>query len=156
MRMHVNLRVKDLEASIRFYAGLFGAAPSVTKHDYARWMLEDPRVNFAIVKAKGSGGLEHLGIQAESTAELARLKDRAARTGVRVDDEGEVTCCYARSDKAWVTDEQGLLWEMFYTHGSAEEAPSAAPIAAGAARESSCCAPECCSDDRTASSHLST
>ncbi len=145
--MHVNLRVKDLEASMRFYTSLFGAAPSITKHDYAKWMLDDPRVNFAIVKAKGSGGLEHLGIQAESRAELANLRARAARTGVRVDNEGEVTCCYAHSDKAWVTDEQGVPWEMFYTHGSAEEAPSAAPIAAGAARESSCCSPDCCREE---------
>lgn len=150
MRMHVNLRVKDLEASARFYASLFGAEPAVKKHDYAKWMLEDPRVNFAIVATKDKSlGLEHLGIQAESLEQLAELRARAARTGARIEEEGETTCCYARSDKSWLTDQQGVEWEVFYTHGLVEDAPSAA--SAGSS-QAACCVPACCSGGPPAAS----
>ena len=151
MRMHVNLRVTDLDASQAFYSSLFGVEPTLMKHDYARWALEEPRVNFAIVASKTSGGLAHLGIEAESPEELGELRARAARTGGPLSDEGETTCCYARSDKAWLRDWQGLLWEIFYTTGQVEDAPSAASKPAVASRDSGCCTPGCCGDEPAAS-----
>ena len=116
-RFHVHLGVPDLEAGIRFYAGLFGFQPTVRKDDYAKWMLDDPRVNFAISqRPNGRKGLNHLGMQAESADELAELRIRfeaADRTTTVA--ETDVSCCYARSDKHWVTDPQGIAWEAFHT-----------------------------------------
>ena len=116
-RLHVNLAVADLDQSVRFYSTLFAAEPTVLKPDYAKWMLEDPRVNFAI-SARGEGsGLDHLGIQVESGEELREITGRLAAAGREVCDQGETHCCYARSDKAWVADPQGLPWETFFTFG---------------------------------------
>ncbi len=119
-RFHVHLGVPDLAASIRFYSGLFGMAPTVEKPDYAKWMLDDPRVNFAISQRGASrAGLNHLGLQAESADELAGLRDRfAAADRAGVVDESNVACCYARSDKHWVRDPQGIAWEAFHSLGS--------------------------------------
>lgn len=138
MRIHVSYRVKDLEASARLYSRLFGAEPSLRKHDYARWSLDQPAVSFAIVKAAGEGGLDHLGIQAESLEELAALRARHEAEDLEV--EGETTCCYARSEKAWLTDLEGIRWELFYTHHPVGDAPSAARVPSSAA----CCDPGCC------------
>ncbi|HKL89032.1 MAG TPA: ArsI/CadI family heavy metal resistance metalloenzyme [Salinibacter sp.] len=119
-RMHVMLRVKDLDEATRFYASLFDAAPTVQKPDYAKWMLDDPRVNFSIAEKDAEHGIEHLGIQAETPDELAELRERIDRAGGTVNNEGETTCCYANSDKTWVVDQQGVSWEAFYTSGDAD------------------------------------
>ncbi len=116
-RLHVNLSVSDLDASIRFYSRLFAAEPGVLKPDYARWMLEDPRVNFAISTRQPGRGVNHLGIQAEDDGELAEIYGRLQEAGGPVLDEGETTCCYARSAKQWITDPQGVAWETFLTRG---------------------------------------
>lgn len=139
-RLHVMLKVEDLEASIRFYSALFAAEPTKRKPDYAKWMLEDPRVNFSIAPAPGEAGIEHLGIQAETPEELAELRERIGRAGGSVDDEGETTCCYARSDKTWVVDGQGVSWEAFHTFADADSYHGESRPA-----EASCCAPDCCS-----------
>lgn len=115
-RLHVNLEVADLDASVAFYSRLFGAAPGVQKDDYARWMLDDPRVNFAIAARGGAVGVDHLGIQVEDAAELGEVQQRL--DGVAgVVDQGDVTCCYAKSTKTWAFDPQGVAWEAFLTHG---------------------------------------
>lgn len=119
-RMHVMLRVKDLDEATRFYTSLFAAEPTTEKSDYAKWMLEDPRVNFSIAEKDEEFGIEHLGIQAETPAELEELRERIDHAGGTVNNEGETTCCYANSDKTWVVDQQGVSWEAFYTSGEAE------------------------------------
>jgi len=118
-RLHVNVAVEDLAASVRFYNALFAAEPTVLKDDYARWMLDDPRVNFA-VSTRGAGrGIDHLGIQVEDEAELREAYDRLRAAGGPTLDGGETTCCYARSSKQWIADPQGVAWETFLTHGDA-------------------------------------
>lgn len=114
-RFHVHTRVADLQASIDFYSRMFGAAPSRLEADYAKWMLEDPRVNFAISARGGAPGIDHLGFQADNTEELATLKERAQSADAALLDEGHGTCCYARSEKHWVTDPSGIAWENFHT-----------------------------------------
>jgi catechol 2,3-dioxygenase-like lactoylglutathione lyase family enzyme len=116
-RLHVHVAVADLDASIRFYSQLFAAQPSVRKPDYAKWMLEDPRVNFAISKRSGSSGVRHLGIQVEDRTELQEVYERLRRATGPVTAEGETTCCYARSEKSWIEDPQGIQWETFLTLG---------------------------------------
>jgi lactoylglutathione lyase len=114
-RFHVHAHVEDLQASIAFYSKMFGAEPTRVETDYAKWMLEDPRVNFAISNRGGTVGVDHLGIQADTAEELAELKDRAEAADMTLLDVGETSCCYARSDKHWVTDPQGIAWEHFRT-----------------------------------------
>jgi catechol 2,3-dioxygenase-like lactoylglutathione lyase family enzyme len=116
-RMHVHLSVHDLDASIRFYSALFAAPPAVHKPDYAKWMLEDPRVNFAISMRGGASGVRHLGIEAENAAELDDVYGRLQAADGPVLDEGATTCCYARSEKRWIADPQGVQWESFFTTG---------------------------------------
>jgi catechol-2,3-dioxygenase len=116
-RLHVHVSVEDLDASVRFYSQLFALAPSVRKADYAKWMLEDPRVNFAISQRAGNSGVQHLGIQVENRAELAQMYERLQRAERPVIDEGETTCCYAQSEKSWIDDPQGVRWETFLTTG---------------------------------------
>jgi hypothetical protein len=118
-RLHVHVSVEDLAQSVRFYSTLFAAEPTVLKGDYAKWMLEDPRVNFAISTGSGGGGFSHLGIQAEDQDELAEVYDRLSQAERPVVEEQGVTCCYSRSDKQWVADPQGVPWETFFTHGAA-------------------------------------
>ena len=137
-RFHVHVAVSDLEASVKFYAAMFATAPTVHKSDYAKWMLEDPRVNLAISQRDRSGGVDHVGIQAETSAELAEMASRLKAAGETTFDQEATTCCYAKSDKSWVTDPSGVRWETFHTFGEAttygeDEAPptvSAAPVAA--------------------------
>lgn len=141
-RLHVNLKVKQLDESVRFYSTLFDAAPTLLKPDYAKWMLEDPRVNFAIVAAPGAGdglGVEHLGIQAESEQELAELRRRIGSMQGEVFDQGQTTCCYHASDKTWISDGQGVSWEAFHTTGEAPALQDTAPAAGEACCEASCC-----------------
>lgn len=114
-RFHVHLHVDDLDKSIGFYSRLFAAEPTRVESDYAKWMLEDPRVNFAISTRGGRPGIDHLGFQAEDPAELSALEARARAADSALLDEGETTCCYARSQKHWVTDPQGIAWEHFHT-----------------------------------------
>ena len=119
-RLHVHVSVEDLAQSIRFYSTLFAAEPTVVKDDYAKWMLDDPRVNFAISKQAGRiAGISHLGIQAEDEAELAEVYDRLARAERPTVEANATTCCYAVSDKQWIADPQGVAWETFFTHGEA-------------------------------------
>jgi len=117
-RFHVHVAVPDLETSIRFYSTVFGAEPSVVKPDYAKWMLEDPRVNFAISQRGGAAGVNHLGFQVEDAAELAQMHSRLAAADTGVVEEKNASCCYARSDKYWITDPAGVAWEMFHSLGT--------------------------------------
>jgi catechol 2,3-dioxygenase-like lactoylglutathione lyase family enzyme len=137
--MHLNLGVDDLATSIRFYTTLFAAEPSVVKDDYAKWMLEDPRLNFAISTRNRQSGIDHLGIQVENEAELQDVHARLQAAGGPSLDEGETTCCYARSTKRWIEDPQGVAWETFLTHGDSpvygHERDETAPAPAGGA----CC-----------------
>ncbi|MBH9551918.1 ArsI/CadI family heavy metal resistance metalloenzyme [Inhella gelatinilytica] len=114
-RFHVHVHVRDLQASIAFYAKLFGAAPTRVESDYAKWMLEDPRLNFAISQRGGEPGVDHLGFQTDTEAELTELRAQAESADLALADVGTADCCYARSDKHWVTDPQGLAWEHFHT-----------------------------------------
>lgn len=114
-RLHVHVSVEDLAKSIQFYTTLFAAEPTVTKGDYAKWMLEDPRVNFAISRRESATGIRHLGIQVEDRAELADVYSRLQRAEAPILDEGATTCCYAKSEKSWIEDPQGIQWETFLT-----------------------------------------
>lgn len=136
-RFHVHMHVSDLDQSIAFYSKLFAAQPARVENDYAKWMLEDPRVNFAISTRGGKPGLDHLGFQVDDADELAELKGRAQSADMALLDEGATTCCYVRSEKHWVTDPQGVAWEHFHTLGSIplfNEAP-----AVGSAHAAACC-----------------
>lgn len=137
-RFHVHLHVEDLAQSIRFYSQLFAAEPARVEADYAKWMLDDPRVNFAISTRGTSPGLDHLGFQVDDAAELSELKARAASADMALLDEGATTCCYARSEKHWVTDPQGIAWEHFHTLGDIPMFNESSPTAAAGA----CCAPK--------------
>src|SRR4051812_43115850 len=117
-RLHVHVGVDDLANSVRFYSTLFGAQPSVVKDDYAKWMLDDPRVNFAISERGGAAGINHLGFQADEAAELEAIGARLQAANAGVTEENDVSCCYARSDKYWVTDPAGVPWESFRSLGS--------------------------------------
>jgi catechol 2,3-dioxygenase-like lactoylglutathione lyase family enzyme len=139
-RFHVHAHVENLDQSIAFYSRLFGAEPTRIENDYAKWMLDDPRVNFAISTRGGKTGVDHLGMQTDTEEELIELKERARAADMALLDEGETTCCYARSDKYWLTDPQGIAWEQFHTLGSIpvfsehrEEAAAAEPSACCAA-----------------------
>jgi catechol 2,3-dioxygenase-like lactoylglutathione lyase family enzyme len=117
-RFHVHLHVDDLDKNIGFYSKLFAAEPARRESDYAKWMLQDPPVNFAISTRGAAAGIDHLGIQADNAEELSELKARAEAADLALLDEGETTCCYARSDKHWITDPQGVAWEHFHTLGN--------------------------------------
>ncbi len=150
-RFHVHVHVDDLAKSIAFYSKLFAASPSRVEADYAKWMLEDPRINFAISTRGAKAGIDHLGFQTDDPEELAALKARAEAADMALLDEGQTTCCYARSEKHWVTDPQGIAWEHFHTLGDipvfnerqATEAASAccAQAPAAAVESSACCTP---------------
>jgi catechol 2,3-dioxygenase-like lactoylglutathione lyase family enzyme len=118
-RFHVHVAVDDLAANIRFYSHVFGAAPCVQKPDYAKWMLEDPRINFAISTRGRRAGIDHLGFQLDSDEELKAMRARIAGAEIDADDQPDATCCYARSDKYWITDPQGIAWETYHTLGEA-------------------------------------
>ena len=153
-RFHVHVAVQNLDDSIKFYSTLFGAPPSVRKDDYAKWMMEDPRVNFAISTRGGQPGINHLGFQVDEAGELQEIHDRLKHADAGVSEEKNVSCCYARSDKYWVTDPAGVPWESFHSlgtvpfyNGEESEAeagacctPATAETAATAER-ASCCAP---------------
>lgn len=117
-RFHVHLHVDDLARNIGFYSKLFAREPARVESDYAKWMLDDPPVNFAISTRGASQGVDHFGIQADSAEELVALKSRAEAASLALEDQGETSCCYARSEKYWITDPQGLAWEHFHTLGA--------------------------------------
>jgi lactoylglutathione lyase len=139
-RFHVHAHVEDLGQSVAFYTKLFGAEPTRLEGDYAKWMLEDPRINFAISTRGGQPGVDHLGIQTDTEEELVELKERARSADMTLLDVGETTCCYARSDKYWLTDPQGIAWEQFHTLGSIPVFSERARDEAVAAPAPACCA----------------
>lgn len=143
-RLHVDVGVTDLDQSIGFYSTLFSAQPTVVKRDYAKWMLEDPRVNFAISAGQHAAkGIEHLGIQVESSNELAEVYGRLKAADRPVLEEGATTCCYAKSEKSWIADPDGVVWEAFLTSGEATvygDSPTLSSLSANAG-DTTCCAP---------------
>ena len=140
-RLHLHVSVPDLAQSIAFYETLFATAPSVVKDDYAKWMLDDPKVNFAISAHDRPAGVDHVGIQVDSAGELAELSGRLKAAGAQTFDEADTTCCYAKSDKSWVSDPAGLRWETFHTFGEATTYGDSAALAAleAAAKPASAC-----------------
>jgi catechol 2,3-dioxygenase-like lactoylglutathione lyase family enzyme len=144
-RFHVHVAVENLDQSINFYSTLFAAEPIVRKPDYAKWMLDDPRVNFAISQRGVEPGIQHLGIQAESEAELNEVYSRLFQADGPVVEEKATTCCYARSDKQWIADPAGISWETFFTHGEATVYGGLA--AAPEQQDAACCAPSCCTPE---------
>lgn len=143
-RLHVHVGVEDLDRSVSFYSSLFGAPPSVVKGDYAKWMLDDPRVNFAISTGNHAAkGIEHLGIQVESGEELAEVYGRLKAADRPVLEEGATTCCYAQSEKSWIVDPDGVVWEAFLTNGDATVYGDSPVLSAlsGNVAENVCCAP---------------
>ena len=140
-RLHVHVAVEDHAKSVQFYSTLFAAEPSVLKSDYAKWMLDDPRVNFAISQRGAAAGVEHLGIQVETADELHEVYGRLREAGRPVLEEGATTCCYAHSEKSWISDPQGVSWEAFLTSGESTiygGSPDLGPILTGGA----CCTAE--------------
>lgn len=119
-RMHVHVGVKNIDEAVKFYSALFGAEPTKQMPDYAKWMLEDPKLNFAISTRSGKEGVEHLGIQVENEAELSDMRKRISQAEIDVIDQGETVCCYAESDKSWVQDPAGIAWEAYQTMGDAQ------------------------------------
>jgi predicted lactoylglutathione lyase len=141
-RFHVHLAVDDLHHSIGFYSALFAAEPTLIKTDYAKWMLDDPRVNFAISTRGRQPGLDHLGIQAESSDELKEIYNRLHKAGGNVIEQGQTACCYAKSEKLWIDDPTGISWEAFHTMGeNIEYGDGTGERVARVAHEKSCCAP---------------
>jgi catechol-2,3-dioxygenase len=142
-RMHVHVAVDDLQQAIGFYVALFAAEPTVIKTDYAKWMLDDPRVNFAISTRGRQAGLDHLGIQVEDKSELNEVYARLREAGGTVIEQGQANCCYAKSEKSWIDDPAGIGWETFLTTGeSTDYGDGSGEREARVAREqASCCAP---------------
>ena len=136
-RFHIHVGVKDLEKSVQFYSTLFGQKPTKLKEDYAKWMLEDPRINFAISTRTGSEGVDHLGIQVEEGSELNAITERLKKADLGVYDEGATTCCYAESNKAWVQDPSGVAWEAYQTMADVELFH-----AKSESSETECCVPD--------------
>jgi catechol 2,3-dioxygenase-like lactoylglutathione lyase family enzyme len=142
-RLHGHVAVANLPRSIGFYSALFAAEPAVVKSDYAKWMLDDPRVNFAISTRGRAPGLDHLGIQVENKGELHEVYDRLRKAGGNVVEQGQTNCCYAKSEKSWIDDPAGIAWETFLTTGeSIDYGDGSGERVARVAHEKSCCAPE--------------
>lgn len=147
-RLHVHVAVDSLADSIRFYSGLFDAEPTVAKPDYAKWMLEDPRVNFAISQRGAAPGVNHLGIQVESADELGEMQLRLESLQTELIKEEGVSCCYAKSDKYWLTDPAGIRWETFHTldsipvYGARAITQPMQEACCAPTAKSACCAPE--------------
>ncbi len=142
-RLHVHVAVDDLQRSIVFYSALFAARPSVTKPDYAKWMLDDPRVNFAISTRGGRVGLDHLGIQAEDKDELREIYGRLHQADGNVIEQGQTSCCCAKSEKSWIDDPAGISWETFLTTGeSTDYGDGSGERDARVVHSQACCAPQ--------------
>ena len=136
-RMHIHIGVENLDESIRFYSTLFGASPIKTKPDYAKWLLDDPRVNFAISTRAQTKGIDHLGIQVDDEAELTEMRARLKGGDMTVADEGETVCCYARSEKSWIQDPSGIPWEAYRTMEDAQLFSDGLDTS-----DTACCTPE--------------
>ncbi len=148
-RMHIHIAVEDLSRNIEFYSTLFGTAPSVSKDDYAKWQLDDPKVNFAISTRSNKAGLDHIGIQSDNAEEQVAIEQRLRDTGITGTEQKGATCCYAQSDKYWTMDPQGIPWETFHTLASATtfNAADEAQLETDKTTTSSCCTPglsSCC------------
>jgi predicted enzyme related to lactoylglutathione lyase len=142
-RMHVHVAVDDLQRAIGFYSELFAAKPSATKSDYAKWMLDDPRLNFAISTRGRVPGLDHLGIQVENKSELHEVYGRLHKAGGNIVEQGQTCCCYAKSEKSWIDDPAGIAWETFLTTGeSIDYGDGSGERVPRVAHEKSCCEPE--------------
>jgi len=139
-RFHVNVAVTDIAQSVDFYRTLFGAEPAVQKDDYAKWMLDDPRINFSINQSSRTRGINHIGLQADTMAELGEIQGRLQAAGATTFDQVDAECCYANSDKTWVRDPDDVAWETFVTHGQithyGDDAEPASPATTTASR---CC-----------------
>jgi len=140
-RLHLHLSVEDLDQSIRFYSALFAAEPAVRKPDYAKWLLDDPRVNLAISTRGKTPGLDHLGIQVETPAELQEVYGRLRAADRPVLEEGATTCCYAKSEKAWIADPDGVAWETFHTTGESTVYGDGVDLGVVRVKQGACCAP---------------
>ena len=142
-RMHVHVSVENLTGAVSFYSALFNAKPAVLKGDYAKWMLDDPHMNFAISTRGRQPGLDHLGIQVESQDELHEVYARLHQAGGALVEQGQTSCCYAKSEKSWIDDPAGISWETFHTTGdSTEYGDGSGEREARVAHGKSCCAPE--------------
>jgi catechol 2,3-dioxygenase-like lactoylglutathione lyase family enzyme len=142
-RIHVHVAVDDLPRSVGFYSALFAAQPAVLKPDYAKWLLDDPRVNFAISTRGREPGLDHLGIQAENGDELKEIYARLRTAGGEIIEQGQTTCCYAKSEKSWIDDPAGISWETFFTTGdSTDYGDGTGERTPRIAHEKSCCPPQ--------------
>lgn len=145
-RFHVHVGVTDIEKSVAFYSSLFGAKPALVKADYAKWMLDDPRINFAIsMREDAVKGVEHIGLQVEDKGELEEVYDRLKQADRPVMEEGETTCCYAQSEKSWIADPDGVVWEAFLTEGESTTYggnPDFDQLASANAASAACCTPQ--------------
>jgi predicted enzyme related to lactoylglutathione lyase len=141
-RMHVHVSVEDIAKAVGFYSALFAAKPAVVKDDYAKWMLDDPRVNFAISTRGRAPGLDHLGIQVESAGELQDVYARLRHAGGAILKQGQTTCCYAKSEKSWIDDPAGISWETFHTTGEATNYGTSVKDGAQIAHAKACCMPQ--------------
>ena len=140
-RFHVHVAVEDLANSTRFYSALFGTPPTVEKSDYAKWMLDDPRINFAISKRGSKQGINHLGFQVDSGEELAALQTQHEAAELSMFNEGHTQCCYAQSKKHWLTDPQGIAWEMYHSMGEIKTYNGEDETASPLKSDSACCSP---------------
>lgn len=140
-RFHIHIGVDNLEDSIAFYSALFGASPNKTKDDYAKWMLDDPHLNFAISTRVKTRGVDHLGIQVDDAGELSDLRNHMSQANISAHDEGETTCCYAKSEKSWVTDPNGIAWEAYHTMADAQIYSNESTLPADNDTNSACCVP---------------
>src|SRR6202166_835391 len=144
-RLHVHVAVSDIPQSIGFYSALFAARPAVVKPDYAKWMLDDPRVNFAISTRGRQPGLDHLGIQVEGREELKEVYARLDKAGGTVLEQGQTACCYAKSEKSWIDDPAGIAWETFFTTGESTtygDGTGERDARVAHEKQSACCAPQ--------------
>lgn len=155
-RMHVHVSVDNITEAVGFYSALFAATPAVVKDDYAKWMPDDPRVNFAISTRGREPGLDHLGIQVESADELQEVYSRLRQAGGAVLEEGQTTCCYAKSEKSWIDNQAGISWETFHTTGEATHYGTSVQNGAQIAHAKACCAPQPVAEKAAASTYCGT
>jgi hypothetical protein len=140
-RIHVHVSVPNVDSAVEFYSALFATKPAVVKDDYAKWMLDDPRVNFAVSTRGNTPGLDHLGIQVENEGELQEVYSRLRAAGGNVFEEGKTTCCYAKSEKSWIDDPAGISWETFFTTGESTHYGTSVEKDARIAHAKACCGP---------------
>lgn len=136
-RMHIHVGVINIDESVQFYSALFGVAPAKLKTDYAKWMLDDPRINFAISTRTGKTGVDHMGLQVDDASELNALRAQMSAANISTHNDGETTCCYSKSEKSWVEDPNGIAWEAYHTMEDAQIFSHS-----DATPSSACCAPE--------------